>query len=104
MGPLAATLVWIVVAAVVIAALLYLAFGRRRRAAAPPRELTYAEGSAADPATATFAAAGAEPPTEDEIARARLGGMRGAPGLGEAPMAPQAREQTPRKIDDGHVA
>jgi hypothetical protein len=103
MGPLATTLVWIAIAAIVVAGLAYLWSGRRRRPG-PPRELTYAQDSAADPAAAAFAGAGAEPPTEDEIARARLGGMRGAPQLGEAPMARQAREQTPRKIDDGHVA
>jgi hypothetical protein len=103
MSPFATNLVWIAIAAVVVVGLAYLAFGRRRRTVPPP-ELPYAQGSAADPAVAAFARAGAEPPTEDEIARARLGGTRGAPELGEAPLAPQAREQTPRKIDDGHVA
>jgi hypothetical protein len=107
MGPLATNLIWLAVVAVVVIGLLYLFVGRRRVTAAP-RELTYAQydnpGTAADPASRAFAAAGDEPPTEDDIARARLGGMRGAPQLGEAPMAPQAREQTPHKIDDGHVA
>jgi hypothetical protein len=105
MSPFATNLVWIAVAAIVVAALAYWLFGRRRRPAAPaPAELTYAQGSSADPALAAFAGARDEPPTEDEIARARLGGVRGAAGLGEAPLPPQAREQIPRKIDDGHVA
>jgi hypothetical protein len=97
----------IVLVAVIVAAMAYTLFGRKRQAAAPD-ELTSARdpipGSAADPARDAFAAAGDEPPTEDQIARARLGGPRGAPELGQAPLAPQAREQTPRKIDDGHVA
>jgi hypothetical protein len=50
------------------------------------------------------AASGGEPPTEDQIARARAGGVRGAPQLGQAPLPRQAREQLPGKIDDGHVA
>jgi len=98
------TLIWIAIAAIVVAVLAYAMFGRKRRDE-PPAELTYAPGSAADPARDAFAAAaGGEPPTEDQIARARLGGPRGAPELGQAPLAPQAREQTPRKVDDGHAA
>ena len=104
MGTLTTSLIWIPVAAI-IAAIAYALFVRRRPNAPPPGELTYAPGSAADPARDAFAAAAdGEPPTEDQIARARLGGSRGAPELGQAPLAPQAREQTPRKIDDGHVA
>ena len=97
--------IWTAIAVIIAAGLLYALFGRKRRKAAPPGELTYAPGSAADPARDVFAASsGGEPPTEDQIARARLGGTRGAPELGQAPLAPQAREQTPRKVDDGHVA
>lgn len=104
----ATTLIWIAIAAIAAAGLGYALFGRKRRIE-PPHELTYAPtyapGSAADPARDAFAAAaGGEPPTEDQIARARLGGPRGAPELGQAPLAPQAREQMPRKVDDGHVA
>jgi hypothetical protein len=96
--------IWTVLAMLAGAGLLYLVLKPRRKAA-PPGELTYAPGSAADPARDAFAAAAdGEPPTEDQIARARLGGPRGAPELGQAPLAPQAREQTPRKVDDGHVA
>lgn len=91
------TLAWIAGVAVVAAAIIY---GLSRRRRLPPRELP----QATDPAAGVFAAAGAEPPTEDDIARARLGGSRGAPQLGESPMPRQAREQTPRKIDDGHTA
>jgi hypothetical protein len=98
----------IVLVAVIVAAMAYTLFARRRRKAPPP-ELTdgrdYVQGSAADPARDVFAAAsGGEPPTEDQIARARAGGLRGAPQLGQAPLPRQAREQLPGKIDDGHVA
>jgi hypothetical protein len=89
-----ATVAWIVV----VAALIIYGLSRRRRP--PPRELPQVP----DPAASAFASAGDEPPTEDDIARARLGGPRGAPQLGEAPMPRQAREQTPRNIDDGHTA
>ena len=102
MSPLASTLVWIAIAVVVIA-LLYFLFGPRRRGASQARQVATGEGIS-DPAFAAFANADGEPPTEDEIARARLGGVRGAPKLGEAPLPRQAREQIPRKIDDGHVA
>ena len=103
------TLIWIGIAAIVAAGLAYAMFGRKRQAAPPPPQLSsaqaYVPGSAADPARDAFAAgAGGEPPTEDQIARARLGGPRGAAELGQAPLVGQAREQTPRKIDDGHVA
>lgn len=103
MTDLEAKLMWIGLAVILAVVLLYALSGRRRKAA-PPAELAYAPGSAADPARDAFAAAGDERPTEDQIARARLGGPRGAPELGQAPLAPQAREQMPRKIDDGHVA
>jgi hypothetical protein len=104
MSPLAVALLWIVIAVTVLAALVY-ALAGRRRAVPTPVELTYEQGTSADPALAAFASAdGGEPPTEDAIAQARLGGSRGAPELGAAPLAPQAREQTPRRIDDGHVA
>jgi hypothetical protein len=109
MDELAMKLILIAVVAVVVIGLIYAVFGRRRRKKAPPRELTYAQdyvqGSAADPARDVFAAArGGEPPTEDQIARARAGGLRGAPQLGQAPLPRQAREQLPGGIDDGHVA
>jgi hypothetical protein len=42
--------------------------------------------------------------TEDEIARRNLGGTRGAPELGEAPLVPQQAENTPRKVEPGHTA
>jgi hypothetical protein len=105
MSPFATTLLWIAAVVIVLAAMIYGLFGRRWRRANPtPAELTYAQGSSADPALATFAGAGGEPPTEDAIAQARLGGTRGAPQLRPAPLAPQARENTPQHIDDGHVA
>jgi hypothetical protein len=97
----------IVLVAVIVAAMAYTLFGRKRQAAAPD-ELTSARdpipGSAADPARDAFAASGDEPPTEDQLARARLGGPRGAPQLGQAPLPRQARQQLPGDIDDGHVA
>ena len=102
MSPLAGTLMWIGIAVVVIA-LLYFLFGPRRRGSSQARQVATGEGPA-DPALAAFANSDGEPPTEDQIARARLGGVRGAPKLGQAPLPPQAREQMPRKIDDGHVA
>ncbi len=42
--------------------------------------------------------------TEDEIARERLGGSRGARELGEAPMVPQQGKNTPRDVEPGHTA
>src|SRR5690348_3845264 len=102
MNPLASTLMWIGIA-VVVMALLYFLFGPRRRGPSQARHVA-ADGGISDPAIAAFANADGEPPTEDQIARARLGGVRGAPKLGEAPLPRQAREQIPRKIDDGHVA
>jgi hypothetical protein len=104
MSPFATTLLWIAGVAIVLAAVIYALFGRRRRPAPAPAELTYAQGSAADPALAAFAGADGEPPTEDAIAQARLGGTRGAAQLRPAPLTPQVRENTPRHIDDGHVA
>jgi hypothetical protein len=107
MSELEAKLAGIALIAVIVAAMAHTIFARKRRPA-PPSELTYAPdyapGSSADPARDAFAAAGDEPPTEDQIARARLGGPRGAPQLGQAPLPRQAREQIPGKIDDGHVA
>lgn len=102
MSPLGGTLMWIGIA-IVVMALLYVLFGPRRRGASQVRQVTAGE-SVVDPALAAFANSDGEPPTEDQIARARLGGVRGAPKLGEAPLPRQAREQIPRKIDDGHVA
>jgi hypothetical protein len=105
MSPFANTLLWIAVGAIAAAVLVYVLLGRRSRpAASVPPEWTGAQGTSADPAIAAFANAGNERPTGDQIARARLGGTRGAPELGQAPLVPQAREQTPRNIDDGHVA
>jgi hypothetical protein len=95
------TVAWIAAVIVVAAVIIY---GLSRRRPPPPRELPRSGERPADPAAGAFAAAGAEPPTEDEIARARLGGPRGAPQLGEAPLPRQARKQTPRDIDDGHTA
>jgi hypothetical protein len=44
-------------------------------------------------------------PTEDELARGHLGGTRGHPSLGEAPMTGQRRKKTfPKDENDGHVA
>jgi hypothetical protein len=100
MTELEAKLAGIALIAIIVAAVAYMLFGRKRAAA--PSRLTYAP--AADPAREVFAAAGDEPPTEDQIARARLGGPRGAPELGQAPLPQQAREQIPGGIDDGHVA
>jgi hypothetical protein len=42
--------------------------------------------------------------SEDEIARERLGGSRGAPELGDAPMVPQQAKNTPRNYEPGHTA
>ena len=91
-------LLWLVGALIVLIVLLY-AFRRRTISAPvdPPMSVD-------DPALALFAAAGDEPPTEDQIAQARLGGVRGNPKLGRAEMSGRAKEQTPKHIDDGHVA
>jgi len=55
-----------------------------------------------DPAEGLFTDREGERPTEDEIARMRLGGIRGAPHLNGAPMVPQEKENTPAPIDPGH--
>jgi hypothetical protein len=46
----------------------------------------------------------ADRPTEDDVARARLGGPRGAPELKPAPMTRQREIKTPLDIDPGHTA
>src|SRR3954471_7166673 len=97
----ASTTVILIVAILGGAALLYLARGR---SAVAPRPDPMPEPVPDDPARALFAAAGDEPPTEDQIAQARLGGSRGNPKLGAAPMTPQTAKNTPPVIDDGHVA
>jgi hypothetical protein len=48
--------------------------------------------------------AGDRRPTEDELARKRLGGSRGSPNLPPAPLTPQEREQTLPNDDPGHPA
>lgn len=46
-----------------------------------------------------------ERPTEDDIARAHLGGTRGSPDLPDAPMTPQRAKKTPAIIPrGGHTA
>ncbi len=47
---------------------------------------------------------GGDRPTEDDIARARLGGPRGAPELKPATMTPQRKKKTPDEFDPGHTA
>ena len=42
--------------------------------------------------------------TEDEIARAKLGGVKGSPELPPAPLTTQEKEQILPNDDDGHVA
>jgi hypothetical protein len=90
---------WLLAALVVLGGLYYLL---RRRPAPAPAEIRPVPED--DPACALFAASGDEPPTEDQIAQVRLGGVRGNPKLGRAEMSGQAAEQTPKHIDDGHVA
>ena len=41
--------------------------------------------------------------TEDEIARAKLGGVKGSPDLAPAPLTKREQEQI-LVVDDGHVA
>ena len=91
-------LLWLLAALVVLGVIMY--FLRSRTIAAPAALPVPPE----DPARALFAAAGDEPPTEDQIAQARLGGVRGNPKLGAAQMKGRAAEQTPKHIDEGHVA
>jgi len=89
---------WLIGALVVLGVIMYVL---RSRTTSAPNDLPM---SPDDPARALFAAAGDEPPTEDQIAQARLGGVRGNPKLGAAQMKGQAAEQTPKHIDEGHVA
>jgi len=91
-------LLWLLAALVVLGVIMYVL---RSRTVSAPNDLPM---SSDDPARALFAAAGDEPPTEDQIAQARLGGVRGNPKLGAAQMKGQAAEQTPKHIDEGHVA
>jgi hypothetical protein len=43
--------------------------------------------------------------TEDEMARASLGGTKGSRELADAPMTPQREKKTPKNDEhDGHVA
>ena len=90
---------WLLIALVVLGVIMYVL--RSRTMSSVPNEVPVAPD---DPARALFAAAGDEPPTEDQIAQARLGGVRGNPKLGAAQMKGQAAEQTPKHIDEGHVA
>jgi hypothetical protein len=46
----------------------------------------------------------ADRPTEDDVARACLGGPRGAPELDPSPMTRQRRIKTPSKGEPGHTA
>jgi hypothetical protein len=43
-------------------------------------------------------------PTEDDLARANLGGPRGASELAPAKMTPQRKKKTPNDFDPGHTA
>jgi hypothetical protein len=65
--------------------------------ASPERNVTPAVSHPAPSRTA-------ERVTEDEQARAALGGTRGAPELGEAPLVPQQEKKMPRNVEPGHVA
>ena len=98
----ASTTVILIVAILGGAALLYLARGLSS-AAPTAKSDPMPEPLQDDPARALFTPGG-EPPTEDQIAQARLGGPRGSQKLGSAPMTRQAGENTPPVIDDGHVA
>jgi len=93
-------MLWLLVALVVLGLIMYVLRSRTNSTPAPS-DLPV---SSDDPARALFAAAGDEPPTEDQIAQARLGGVRGNPKLGAAQMKGRAAEQTPKHIDEGHVA
>ena len=46
----------------------------------------------------------ADRPTEDDVARERLGGPRGAPELKPVPMTRQREIKTPLDVDPGHTA
>ncbi len=72
-----------------------------RRPPQPAPVLNAASGREADPAAALFA--GGNRPTEDDIAQARLGGLRGAPQLGAAPLVRQVADNTLPPVDPGHV-
>ena len=91
-------MLWLLAALAVLGVIMYVL---RSRTTSAPNDLPM---SPDDPARALFAAAGDEPPTEDQIAQARLGGVRGNPKLGAAQMKGQTAEQTPKHIDEGHVA
>jgi hypothetical protein len=87
---------------VALAALVAIIYILRRKSS--PTPVHWPDTIEPDPARALFAAAGDEPPTEDQIAQARLGGVRGNPKLGAAQIKGHAAQQVPKHIDDGHVA
>ena len=91
---------WLLGALVVLGVIMYMLRSRTNSTSAPNDVPILPD----DPAQALFDAAGDEPPTEDQIAQARLGGVRGDPKLGAAQMKGQRAEQTPKHIDEGHVA
>ena len=93
-------MLWLLAALVVLGVIMYVLRSRTNSASAPNDLPAWPD----DPARALFATAGDEPPNEDQIAQARLGGVRGNPKLGAAQMKGQAAEQTPKHIDEGHVA
>lgn len=94
--------------AIVIALVMAVTFRRRVRVAAFPPVFP----SAAERATAMSGQGEApylmpsdgERPTEDDVARATLGGTRGNAQLGAAPMTPQREKKTPAHYEPGHVA
>lgn len=47
---------------------------------------------------------GQDRPTEDDVARASLGGPKGSPELPPAPLTDQEKEQMLPNNDPGHVA
>ena len=95
----------ILAAALLLAGIRWIRGSRRHNPGQIQPPIVRRDSELDDRVRALFAAAAAagDRPSEDDIAQARLGGPRGAPQLGAAPMVRQQAENTPWPIDSGHV-
>jgi hypothetical protein len=112
MQPFGSTELALAIGAIAIILLAIAAVAGRRRGA---RGIELPQGAAGDGSGADAAALRRmssprlapedERPTEDDIARAHLGGTRGSPDLPDAPMTPQRAKKMPSAASrGGHTA
>lgn len=104
----ATVFVAIFVLGIIVALIMAITFRRRTRAASPPpvfpSEEERAVAMSGQGEAPYVMPRNGERPTEDDIARATLGGTRGAAQLDAAPMTPQRDKKTPTRNEPGHVA